>query len=58
MTRHQLEVLRDYRQLGTIVAVADFRGVQVATINNTLGIIRDKLGVATTREALEAVVDG
>ena len=58
LTAHQLDVLRDYRQLGTIAAVADFRGVQVATINNTLGIVRDKLGVKTTREALEAVARG
>lgn len=52
LTDHQIDTLRLYRQLGTIEAVADFRGVQVQSVNNTLGIVRDKLDVPTTREAL------
>lgn len=55
LTLHQLETLQLYQQLGTVEAVADYRGVQVATIGNTLKICRRKLGVATSREAVLAV---
>jgi DNA-binding CsgD family transcriptional regulator len=53
LTAHQLDTLRLYKQLGSYEAVADFRGVQVATIGNTLKIIRQKLDVHTTAEAVE-----
>lgn len=53
LSAHQLDTLRTYQQLGSIEAVADFRGVQVATVNNTLRICRQKLGVRTSREAAE-----
>lgn len=53
LSAHQLDTLRLYRQLGTIEAVADFRGVQVQTVNNTLRICREKLGVRTSKEAAE-----
>lgn len=55
LTPHQLDVIRTYDQLGTIAAVADFRGTTVANVNNTLGIVRDKLGVKTSKEAAEIV---
>ena len=53
LTPHQLDTLRTYQQLGTIEAVADFRGVTVDAVNETLRICRRKLGVATSREATE-----
>lgn len=58
LSAHQLDTLRLYQQLGTIAGVADFRGVQVATINNTLRICRQKLGVTTSREAVEKAEAG
>lgn len=58
LTPHQIDTLRLYEQLGTIQAVADFRGVQVDTVGNTLRICRAKLGVATSREAVEAMKRG
>lgn len=57
LTKHQLDTLRLYAQLGTYEAVADFRGVQVDTVGNTLGIIRGKLGVRTTAEAIAWLQD-
>jgi hypothetical protein len=58
LTAHQLSVLRDYEQLGTVAAVADFRGVQVGTIGHTLRICRAKLRVWTNEEAVVAALDG
>jgi DNA-binding CsgD family transcriptional regulator len=52
LSEHQLDTLRLYQQLGTYAGVADFRGVQVQTVGNTLRRIREKLGVATTAEAI------
>lgn len=52
LTAHQLDTLRLYDQLGTYAGVADFRGVTVVAVGNTLRLIRSKLGVATTAEAL------
>ena len=52
LSEHQLDTLRLYQQLGTYQAVADYRGVDVRGVAQTLSRIREKLGVATTREAL------
>lgn len=57
LTAHQLDTLRLYAQLGTYEAVADFRGVTVNAVGNTLKIVRAKLGVRTTGEAVEAVAE-
>ena len=53
LSEHQLDTLRLYGQLGTYVAVADFRGVDVRGVARTLARVRGRLGVATTAEALE-----
>lgn len=53
LTKHQMDTLRLYQQLGTIAAVADFRGVSVEAVDNTLLLIRVKLGIRTTAEAIE-----
>lgn len=52
LSPHQLDTLRLYQQLGTYQAVADFRGVDVRGVAQTLRRCREKLGVATTAEAL------
>lgn len=53
LSEHQLDTLRLYGQLGTYVAVADFRGVDIRGVARTLARVRSRLGVATTAEALE-----
>lgn len=57
LTAHQLDTLRLYDQLGSYVAVADFRGVSKEAVDNTLRLIRIKLGVRTSAEALEWLHD-
>ena len=52
LTPHQLDALRLYTQLGSYEAVADYRGVEVTGVDLTLKLIRRKLGVATTAEAV------
>jgi len=58
LTTHQQSVLRDFAQLGTIETVAVIRGVQVATVNQTLRRCREKLGVRSSREAAEKAEEG
>jgi hypothetical protein len=53
LTAHQIDTLRLYQQLGSYVGVADFRGVSVEAVAQTLFVIRSKLGVGTSREALD-----
>lgn len=57
LTAHQLDTLRLYDQLGSYEAVADFRGVSKEAVDNTLRLVRIKLGVRTSREALEWLHD-
>jgi DNA-binding CsgD family transcriptional regulator len=52
LTAHQLDTLRLYDRLGSYEAVADFRGVSVGAVDNTLRLIRVKLQVRTSAEAL------
>lgn len=52
LSAHQLDTLRLYDQLGSYQAVADFRGVADKSVGQTLAIVRRKLGVATTAEAV------
>jgi DNA-binding CsgD family transcriptional regulator len=52
LSTHQLDTLRLYQQLGSYQAVADYRDVSVAAVDNTLRLARIKLGVATSAEAL------
>jgi DNA-binding CsgD family transcriptional regulator len=54
LTAHQLDTLRLYDQLGSIPAVADFRGVTVDTVSHTLRVCRAKLGVRTNGGAVIA----
>ena len=52
LSRHQLDVLRLYAQLGSYAAVADYRGTEVKAVDKTLAKVRRRLGVATTAEAV------
>lgn len=52
LSPHQLDTLRLYRQLGSYQAVADYREVTLRGVAHTLRLVRDKLGVGTTAEAL------
>ena len=52
LTAHQIDTLRLYEQLGTYAGVADFRGVNVSAVDDTLRLIRVKLGVSSTQEAV------
>lgn len=52
LTPHQLATLRLYQQLGSYAGVADFRGVSVEAVDQTLRLIRTKLEVRTTAEAI------
>jgi DNA-binding NarL/FixJ family response regulator len=55
LTPHQLEILRVYRDVGSIRAAADALGISAQTIKNQLVLVYARLQVRNLAQAMEAL---
>jgi DNA-binding NarL/FixJ family response regulator len=55
LTPHQLEILRVYRDAGSIRAAADTLGISAQTIKNQLVLVYARLQVRNLAQAMEAL---
>jgi DNA-binding NarL/FixJ family response regulator len=55
LTPHQLEILRVYRDVGSIRAAADALGISAQTIKNQLVLVYGRLQVRNLAQAMEAL---